>query len=184
MQLDCLSASIKLHPPSTLHSNILLQIPFTQPPLYINEPTSQPGHQPNFTMTTAISFHHLALNPLLQGLRNVHHIISKGQAHAQAKSEDPNEYLTARLHPDMKDLIYQVQRFTDAAKFVPNRVNEKNEGITLPDTEKTFEECLARVEKVIKYLEGIEESSFEGREHEVSFMVYGMLRGSEWADAT
>lgn len=118
-------------------------------------------------MTTAISFHHLALSPLLQGLRNVHHIISKGQAHASAQSHDANEYLHARLHPDMKDLIYQVQRFTDAAKFVPSRINPANEGISLPDTEETFEECLARVEKVIKYLEGIEEGSFEGREKEV-----------------
>lgn len=68
----------------------------------------------------------------------------------------------------MKDFIYQIQRFTDAAKFAPVRVNPANPSISLPDTEKTFEECLARVEKVIKYLESIEVGSFEGREKEVS----------------
>ncbi|OAK95384.1 hypothetical protein IQ06DRAFT_381228 [Phaeosphaeriaceae sp. SRC1lsM3a] len=128
-------------------------------------------------MTTAISFRDLALSPLLQGLRNVHHIISKGQAHAAAQSHDPNDYLNASLHPDMKDFIYQIQRFTDAAKFAPVRVNPANPSISLPDTEKTFEECLARVEKVIKYLESIEVGSFEGREKEEVVMKNG---GSEW----
>jgi hypothetical protein len=115
-------------------------------------------------MTTAVTFHHLALSPLLQGLRNAHHFISKGQAHAQAQGHDENDYLTARLHPDMYDLIYQVQRFTDGAKFVPSRINASCSTISLPDTEKTFPEILARVQKTIDYLESIDESAFEGKE--------------------
>jgi hypothetical protein len=113
---------------------------------------------------SSITFHHLALSPLLQGLRNIHHIILKGQAHAQSLSHDENDYLTASLHPDMKDFIYQIQRFTDAAKFVPPRINPSNPSISLPDTEKTFPELLARVQRTIEYLESIDEKSFEGKE--------------------
>jgi hypothetical protein len=116
-------------------------------------------------MTTAISFHKIALGPLILGLKNAHHCISKGAAHATAQNIDPNDFLTASLHPDMRDLIYQVQRFTDAAKFIPSRINSSNSSITLPDEEKTFPDILARIKRTTEYLEGIEEKSFEGKEN-------------------
>lgn len=75
----------------------------------------------------------------------------------------------------MKDLIYQVQRFTDAAKFVPSRVNESVPGVTLPDTEKTFEEVLERVQKTIEYLEGVKESDFVGKEGEEVVLKFGRV---------
>jgi hypothetical protein len=126
-------------------------------------------------MTTAASFHHLAISPFLQGLRNAHHFIQKGYTHVQTQSHSPDDYLHASLHPDMKDLIYQVQRFTDAAKFVPSRVNESVAGITLPDTEKTFEEVLERVQKTIDYLEGVKESDFAGKENEEVHLKFGKV---------
>jgi hypothetical protein len=113
---------------------------------------------------SSLSFHHIALSPLIRALKNAHHYISKGQKHAQSQSHDENDYLTARLHPEMKDLIYQVQRFTDAAKFIPARVDPSGPAISLPDTEKTFDELLARVKRTIEYLESIEEKAFEGKE--------------------
>jgi hypothetical protein len=115
-------------------------------------------------MTTAVSFHKLALGPLLQGLKAAQHILLKGQAHARSQNQPETEYLNARLHPDMYDLIYQVQRFTDAAKFVPPRIDPSGPSISLPDTEKTFPEILDRVKRTIAYLESIEEKSFEGKE--------------------
>ncbi|KAF2023816.1 hypothetical protein EK21DRAFT_80058 [Setomelanomma holmii] len=115
-------------------------------------------------MTTAITFHKLALGPVLQGLKNAHAFISKGQAHAAAQGHDENDYTTARLHPDMLDLVSQVNRFTDSAKFIPTRVNPENPTIPLPDVEKTFPELLDRITRTIAYLESIDEQSFEGRE--------------------
>jgi hypothetical protein len=116
-------------------------------------------------MSTAISFHKISLDPLILGLKNAHHFISKGAAHATAQNVDPNDFLTASLHPDMKDFIYQVQRFTDAAKFIPTRINPSNPSITLPDEEKTFPEVLARIKRTTEYLESIEEKSFESKEN-------------------
>jgi hypothetical protein len=124
-------------------------------------------------MTTAISFHKLALGPVLQGLKNAHHFISKGAAHATAPGHDANDYLTARLHPEMYDFITQVQRFTDSAKFIPNRVNPANPAISLPDEEKTFPELLDRITRTIAYLESIDAKSFEGREGEPYTQLLG-----------
>jgi hypothetical protein len=122
---------------------------------------------------SSISFHHLTFTPLLLGLRNSLHILQKGQAHASSTSTDPSTLLEARLHSDMANLIYQVQRFTDAAKFIPSRINPANPTITLEDNEKTFEELIARVEKTRSYLEGIKEETFEGREGEEVVMRNG-----------
>ncbi|EAT82209.1 hypothetical protein HBI56_079430 [Parastagonospora nodorum] len=128
-------------------------------------------------MSNTLSFHHIALSPLLQGLRAAHHFLQKAQTHCQAQSDEPSTYLNASLHPEMKDLIYQVQRFTDAAKFVPCRVNPDIEGISLPDTETNFEELFARVQKVIGYLEKVDERQFEGKEGEE---VVVQLGKREW----
>ncbi|KAF1918310.1 hypothetical protein BDU57DRAFT_515012 [Ampelomyces quisqualis] len=122
---------------------------------------------------SSISFHHLSLSPVLLGLRNAMHILQKGQSYASSSPNSPSSLLEARLHPDMANLIFQVQRFTDAAKFIPPRVNPSNPSITLEDNETSFEELIARVEKTIAYLEGIEEKSFEGREGEDIVMKTG-----------
>jgi hypothetical protein len=124
-------------------------------------------------MSTAVSFYKIALGPTIAGLKNAHHFISKGQAHAEAQGHDANDYLNARLHPDMLDFIYQVQRFTDAAKFIPSRVNPANPAITLPDEEKTFPEVLARIKRTTEYLESIDEKSFEGKENENVRLEFG-----------
>ena len=115
-------------------------------------------------MTAALSYHKLALGPIITGLKNAHAFISKGVAHIEAEGDDPNDYLTARLAPDMIDFIEQVQRFTDSAKGIPSRVNPDVAVFTLPDEEKTFPELLDRINRTIDYLEGVDEKSFEGKE--------------------
>jgi hypothetical protein len=112
----------------------------------------------------SLTFHKMAIAPAISALKNARFFINKGYEHA--KSSDPNTYLTASLHPDMKDFRYQVYRFTDAAKFIPSRVNPSLEGITLPDEEQTFPELLERIEKCIKYLEGFSEKDFEGKHND------------------
>jgi hypothetical protein len=49
-------------------------------------------------------------------------------------------------------------------RFIPARVDPSGPAISLPDTEKTFDELLARVKRTIEYLESIEEKAFEGKE--------------------
>jgi hypothetical protein len=115
---------------------------------------------------SSLTFHKVAIVPLILGLKNAHAFITKGYEHAQTQNIDPSDFLTARIHSDMMNFRYQVYRFTDAAKFIPPRLNPALEGITLPDEEQTFPELLARVETTIKYLESFKESDFDGKEGE------------------
>ncbi|KAL1798144.1 hypothetical protein ACET3X_002181 [Alternaria dauci] len=112
----------------------------------------------------SLTFHKMAVAPAISALKNAHHFISKGYEHA--KASDPNTFLTASLHPDMKDFRYQVYRFTDAAKFIPSRVNPSIPDESFPDEEQTFPELLARIEKCTKYLESFSEKDFEGKQDE------------------
>ncbi|KAG9194009.1 hypothetical protein G6011_04044 [Alternaria panax] len=112
----------------------------------------------------SLTFYKMAVAPAISALKNAHFFISKGYEHA--KASDPNTFLTASLHPDMRDFRYQVYRFTDAAKFIPNRLNPSLEAITLPEEEQTFPELLERIEKCTKYLESFSEKDFEGVQDE------------------
>jgi hypothetical protein len=115
---------------------------------------------------SSISFHKVAVAPTIVGMKNAHALIQKGYEHAKTNNIDPNDYLTARLHPDMADFRYQIYRFTDAVKFMPPRLNSALESISLPDEEQTFEQLLERIEKTVKYMESFKESDFEGKENE------------------
>jgi hypothetical protein len=115
---------------------------------------------------SSLSFHKTAILPTISALQNAHAFITKAFSHAKAANIDPNDYLTARLHPDMHDFRYQIYRLTDAVKFMPPRINPALQSITLPDDEQSFEQLLARIEKTIAYMEGFKKEDFEGRENE------------------
>jgi hypothetical protein len=51
-----------------------------------------------------ITFHSLALVPILSGLKNIHVVLSKGATHAQSLGHDAADYTSARLAPDMRTL--------------------------------------------------------------------------------
>lgn len=123
---------------------------------------------------TGITFHQLAIIPVLHELKNALAFVTKGYEYTKAQNIDPNDFLTARLHPDMADFIFQINRFTEAAKGIPSRVNPSIEDIMFSNEEKTFPELIARIEKTIMYLEGIDASSLEGREDaEVILLIRG-----------
>ena len=99
----------------------------------------------------------------LHMLRNLAAILDKAEAHAKANGVDPQNYLDARLAPDMHPLINQVQLASDAAKGGAARLA----GVTPPsfaDTETTWAEVKARVAKTIAFVEGIQRGQLDGRE--------------------
>ncbi|KAK1913649.1 hypothetical protein P3342_006892 [Pyrenophora teres f. teres] len=113
---------------------------------------------------STIPLHTVALLPLLSGLRNAHAFITKASLHCTTTSTSPESLLTASLHPTMKDLRYQVYRFTDAAKFLPIRLNPAlaDRELKIPDVEQSFEELLERIQKTIRHLEEYKASDFDG----------------------
>ncbi len=95
---------------------------------------------------------------MLGGLKGV---LAKAEAHATAKNIDPNALLQARLFPDMFPLLKQVQVATDFAKGVAHRLADL-EVPKMEDSELTFADLQARIDKVLALMNGIDAAQFEG----------------------
>jgi uncharacterized protein len=104
-------------------------------------------------------------------LRNLKHILDKGEASAQARKFDPSVLATFRLAPDMLPFTRQVLIACDAAKNGVARIS----GVEAPkfeDNESTFPELKARIEKTLAYLEAVPASAIDGQEDkEITFPV-------------
>ncbi|MGB3287653.1 MAG: DUF1993 domain-containing protein [Burkholderiaceae bacterium] len=90
-------------------------------------------------------------------------IMAQADAHATAKSIEPDALLQARLYPDMFPLIKQVQVAADFARGVSARLA----GLEVPaydGKEKTFADLDALLDKTLAYLDSLDASKFEGGE--------------------
>lgn len=110
-----------------------------------------------------LSIHQASVPVFVQGLKGLKGVLTKAQAHVEAKGLDPEALLKARLYPDMFPLIRQAQIATDFAKGCAARLA----GIEVPawdDVETSFPELIARVERAIAYVEGLDPGAFTGAE--------------------
>ena len=93
---------------------------------------------------------------MLGGLKGV---LQKAEAHATEHKIDPNALLQARLFPDMFALPRQVQVACDFAKGVSARLA----GVEVPaheDTEQSFADLQARIDKVLTFMAGLNAEAF------------------------
>ena len=104
-------------------------------------------------------------------LRNLAHILDKGEANAQARKFEPAVLVTARLAPDMLPLARQVLIACDAAKLGVARIS----GVEAPkfeDQEASFADLKARIGKTLDYLATVPAGAMEGSEDkEITFPV-------------
>jgi hypothetical protein len=110
-----------------------------------------------------LSMYQASVPVFVRGLTNLSAILKKAQDHAAAKNIEPSVLLACRLYPDMHPLVRQVQIASDSAKFCISRLA----GIEPPkfeDTEATFDELYARIDKTIAFLKGIDATQIEGTE--------------------
>ena len=94
---------------------------------------------------------------MLGGLQNV---LTKAQEHAESRKIEPDALLQARLFPDMFPLLRQVQVATDFAKSVSARLA----GVEVPkydDSERTFADLQARIQKVLGFMDGLDIAAFD-----------------------
>jgi len=110
--------------------------------------------------------------PVFQNtLRNLVHLLDKGEASAQARGFDPSALTTYRLAPDMLPFTKQVQIACDAAKLCAARIS----GVDAPkfeDNEATFAELKDRVQETLAYLETVPASAVDGAEDkQITFPV-------------
>jgi hypothetical protein len=111
----------------------------------------------------SVSIYQVSAPEIVRLLGNVKNILQKAVAHADAKKIDHNALLQARLYPDMYALLKQVQVISDQAKGSCARLA----GVTPPvfeDTEKTFPELFARIDKTIAFINSLKPEQFEGVE--------------------
>jgi hypothetical protein len=90
-------------------------------------------------------------------------ILAQADAHATAKSIEPDAFLQARLFPDMFPLIKQVQVAADFARGISARLA----GVEVPSyegQEKSFADLDALLAQTLAFLDGLSASAFEGSE--------------------
>src|SRR3984893_16768949 len=101
------------------------------------------------------------LSQCTQSLKNVENWLDKAEQHAAVKKFDVSVLLNARLAPDMKNFIYQVQSACDyvkaAAAWLSGQTPPRHE-----DNESTIEEVRARIRKTVAFAESVKEPQYAG----------------------
>jgi len=111
-----------------------------------------------------ISMYSASVPTFIRTLTNLAGILEKAQAHAETKKIKPEVLLNARLFPDMFALTRQVQIASDFAKGTVARLA----GIEPPsyaDTESSFAELIARVQKTVDFLKTLKADQIDGSEN-------------------
>lgn len=111
----------------------------------------------------SLSLYDLSVPVFSHSLKALIEVLKKAEAHADAKTIEHSVFLTARLAPDMFALTRQVQLATDFAKGGSAR----SAGVEVPsyaDTEVTFTDLYARIEKTIEFINAIPKDKFVGAE--------------------
>ena len=110
-----------------------------------------------------LSMYQASVPVFLRALSNLHHVLKKGEAHAQAKGIAPDVLLQTRLIPDMHPLVRQVQIATDMAKNGTARLAGV-EPQSFEDNETTLEQAYSRIERSIAYIKSFKPEQIDGSE--------------------
>ena len=110
-----------------------------------------------------LSMYQASVPVFLRALGNLHHVLKKGEAHANAKGVAPEVMLQTRLIPDMLPLTRQVQIATDMAKNGTARLAGV-EPLKFEDTETSFDQLYARIERAVEYIKGFKPEQIDGSE--------------------
>jgi len=121
----------------------------------------------------ALSMYASSVPVFTLGLTNLAGVLTKGEAHATAKNIEPSVFINARLYPDMFPLSRQVQIACDVIKGGSARLAGV-EIPSFPDTEATFGELQARIQKTIDFIGSIPAAKLDGAESkEIKLTVGG-----------
>jgi hypothetical protein len=111
----------------------------------------------------SISMYQASVPVFLRNLDILSTLLAKAAAHAEENKIDPSVFINARLAPDMFPLSAQIQSASDAAKSGSARLA----GVPVPsfaDTETTFDELQARIEKTKAFLQTLTAAQIDGTE--------------------
>lgn len=120
----------------------------------------------------SISMYQASVPVFVRALGNLSNILKKAVAHAEQHKIDPAVLLATRLYPNMFPLSRQIQIATDLA----NGGGARLAGLERPiheDTETTFEQMQARIEKTVKFLNSIKPEQIDGSEEKPISLTIG-----------
>jgi hypothetical protein len=132
-------------------------------------------------MEKTMNLYDFTVPQLLRILGQVPRWLDKAKAHADQKKFDPSVLLTARLAPDQFPLLRQIQSISDNAKGTAARLA----GVQPPsfeDSEKTFEDLRARIDKTIAFLKSLSPEQFEGADERVITLPFMQGKGIKGRD--
>ncbi len=101
---------------------------------------------------------------------------------ARAEGKDEAALVAARLAPDMAPLSAQFQMCSDTAKFAIARLTGV-EAPSMPDTETSFDELKARLQRTIDFIQGVPQSAFDGADERVVVLKFPNGMGYDFAGA-
>lgn len=111
----------------------------------------------------AITLYQASVPAFTQLLKALRAVLGKAQAQSETMKVAPEVLLQARLYPNMFPLVRQVQIATDFAKGASARLA----GLEPPkydDSEKTFEEIYARIDRTLEFLGTLSPGQIDGQE--------------------
>jgi hypothetical protein len=111
----------------------------------------------------SLSMYSSSIPVFLHYLKNLSVLLKKGAEYAAEKKVDEKVLTGSRLYPDMFPLTRQVQIACDVAKGCGARLA----GVDVPkyeDSEVTFSELQARVDKTVSFLNTLSASQIDGSE--------------------
>lgn len=113
-----------------------------------------------------IELHAISAPIFTARLKSLVHVLKIGEAEGPARGLTEDAMLGARLAPDMFELKRQVQIATDHAKGATARLA----GLDIPsfpDTEQTFAELYARIDKTLAFVASVPAAAVNGREETI-----------------
>ena len=110
-----------------------------------------------------LSMYQSSIPVFVRTLASLKSVLEKGAAHAHAKKIDETVLLQSRLYPDMLPLTAQVQIAADMARGCVDRLTG-GEPASWDDTEKTFAELIARLDRTIAHLKSFNDKQLDGAE--------------------
>jgi len=111
----------------------------------------------------AITMYQASAPRFANTLTNLSAILDKAQAHCEARKIDPLVLTASRLYPDMFPFTRQIQIACDAAKGACARLaGVENQGFG--DTEQSFADLKARIEKTADFIGSIKPAQIDGSE--------------------
>lgn len=126
--------------------------------------------------------YHDAISQCIQAMSTIETFLDKAERHANERGFDVNVFMTDRLAPDMKPLVYQVQSASDylkaGAAWLTGQKPPQYE-----DTEGTIEEVRTRIRKTVEFARGMKAEQFARAGEQavkLSWAPGKVLKGNEY----